>query len=103
MLDIREHDLGLTFKVLVQPRSSKNEIKGLHDDALKVRITAPPVDGAANKACLKFLAKYLDVPASSLAVVSGMSSRTKHIRVNLEPGGDFHKERDRIRKILTSI
>jgi hypothetical protein len=102
MLDIKEQDHGLTFKVFVQPRSSKNEIKGLHGDAVKIRITAPPVDGAANKACLKFLAKYLDVPVSSLEVVAGTSSRTKHIRVEVDKGADFQKELDRIRKLLTS-
>jgi len=98
MLDIKEHDHGFTFKVFVQPRSSKNEIKGLHGDAVKIRITAPPVDGAANKTCLKFLAKCLGVSGSNLEVVSGMSSRTKHIRVNVDKG----EELDRIRKLLAS-
>jgi len=102
MLDIKEHDHALTFKVFVQPRASKNEIKGLHGDAVKIRITAPPVDGAANKTCLKFLAKQLGVPGSNLEVASGKSSRTKHIRVKVDKGADFHKELDRIKKLLTS-
>ena len=102
MLDIKEQDHGLTFKVFVQPRSSKNEIKGLHGDAVKIRITAPPVDGAANKACLKFLAKYIGVPGSNLEVVSGTSSRTKHIHVKVDKGADLQKELDRIRRLLTS-
>lgn len=102
MLDIKEHDDGITFKVFVQPRSSKNEIKGLHGDTVKIRITAPPVDGAANKACLKFLSKCLNVSGSSLEVISGISSRTKHIRVKVDEGGNSQKEFDRIRELLTS-
>jgi uncharacterized protein (TIGR00251 family) len=65
MLNIREDKNGVVFKVRVQPRSSKNQIAGLFDDSLKVRLTAPPVEGEANEACCAFLAKVLAVPSSS--------------------------------------
>ena len=79
MLSIRENSRGIRFNVYVQPRSSKNMIVGLHGDSLKIKVTAPPVEGAANKACIKFLAKCLSVSASSLEITAGRNSRTKTI------------------------
>jgi len=79
MLSIRENTQGIIFKVFVQPRSSKNMIVGLHADSLKVKIAAPPVDGAANKMCVKFLAKRLSVSSSSLEIITGHNSRTKTV------------------------
>ena len=75
---------GVSFKVYVQPKASKNEITGMHGDAIKIRLTAPPVDGAANKMCLKYLAKCMSVPASRLDILSGHSSRTKHVLLKNE-------------------
>ena len=79
MLSIRKTSQGIRFKVYVQPRSSKNMIVGLHGDSLKIKVAAPPVDGAANKACIKFLAKCLSVSASSLDILTGHNCRTKTI------------------------
>ena len=79
MLSIREHPEGITFKIFVQPRSAKNMIVGLHGNALKVKLTAPPVDNAANKMCIKFLAKILGVSKSQIEIISGQTSRTKQI------------------------
>ena len=79
MLSIRENRQGIVFKVFVQPRSSKNMISGLHADSLKVKVTAPPVDGAANRMCIQFLAKCLSVSPSSLEITVGHNSRTKTI------------------------
>ena len=79
MPSIREHPDGVVFNVFVQPRSSKNKIIGLHGDALKIKVTAPPVAGAANKMCLKFLAKCLATPYVRLEIISGQNSRTKQI------------------------
>jgi uncharacterized protein (TIGR00251 family) len=79
MWSIRENPQGILFKVYVKPRSSKNTIVGLHGDSLKVKVAAPPVDGAANKACLKFLARCLSVAPSSLEIVSGHHRRSKTI------------------------
>ncbi|MGD8471309.1 MAG: DUF167 domain-containing protein [Desulfobacteraceae bacterium] len=84
MLLIRKHSRGIVFKVFLQPRSSKNMIVGLHDDSLKLKVTAPPVDEAANKMCIKFLAKRLSVSPSSLEIVSGHGSRKKKILLKSE-------------------
>ena len=79
MLFIQTHSSGLVFKVHVQPRSSRNQVVGLHGDALKVKLTAPPVEGKANQACIELLSEDLSVPKSSLEIVSGRSSRQKHV------------------------
>ena len=76
---IQKHPRGLLIKVFVQPRASKNEIVGRHGDALKIKLTSPPVDGAANKMCVQFLAKCLQVPKSSIEIISGHTSRTKRV------------------------
>lgn len=85
MLQITEKKEGLFFKIAVQPRASRNQVVGLKGDALKIKLTAPPVDGAANKACLQFLAKTLGLPKSALTIHSGASSRTKLILLRLAP------------------
>ncbi len=76
---IEESSQGFTVKVFVQPRSSKNRIEGRHGDALKMRLKAPPVGGAANKMCIEFLAKSIGVPKSAIEILSGHSSRTKRV------------------------
>ena len=79
MLDIQENTRGVVFKVFVQPRSSTNSIAGLHGNALKIKLKAPPVDNAANRMCIQYLAKCLKVPKSSIAILSGNNSRTKRL------------------------
>ena len=81
MVLIKEDTQGITFKVYVQPRSSQNMIVGCHGDAIKIKLTAPPVDNAANKMCVEYLAKTLKIPKSSLEIVSGHNSRTKRMRL----------------------
>jgi uncharacterized protein len=78
---IRESDGGVTFAVRVHPRAKKDVIAGELGDALKVSLTAPPIDGRANEACIEFFAKLLKVPRSSVTIASGQSSRNKVIRV----------------------
>ena len=78
---IQETPDGVIFKVIVQPRGSKNEIIGLQGDSLKIRLTAPPVEGAANKMCIDFLAKSLKVRKSDVEIVQGQRSRTKKMLV----------------------
>jgi uncharacterized protein (TIGR00251 family) len=68
---------GVLLRVLVQPRASRNELAGIQQGALKVRLTAPPVEGAANLECARFLAKILDVAPSAITLVSGHKSRRK--------------------------
>jgi len=65
----------------VHPRSKKNAITGELSDALKISLTAPPVEGRANQACIEFFAKLLKVPRSSVTIASGQTSRNKVIRV----------------------
>lgn len=93
MVPIDEHPQGLVLKIFVQPRASKNMISGVHGDALKVKLTAPPVDGAANKMCLQFLAKWLKVPKSSLDIITGQTARNKTILVHIAEGDKATKER----------
>lgn len=81
MIDIRRKPEGIVFKVFVQPKASKNSIAGEHDRALKIRLTAPPVGGAANKMAVKFLAKQLNRAKSDLEIISGHTSRTKFILI----------------------
>jgi uncharacterized protein (TIGR00251 family) len=70
-----------TLSVRVQPRASCNEVAGLVGDTLKIRLTAPPVEGEANDACLAFLAKLLDLSPSRLAIIQGERSRSKVVRI----------------------
>lgn len=65
------------MRIFVQPRASRNRVVGLQGDELKVSLTAPPVDGAANKACSRFLAKLTGLPRSSVLLISGETSRHK--------------------------
>ena len=78
---LQESDRGVTFAVHVTPRARKDEIGGLHGDAIKVRITAPPVEGAANAHLVKFLAEVLGVPSRQVTIVAGETSRRKVVAV----------------------
>ena len=71
----------LRIRVHVQPRASKNEIVGMHGDALKVRLTAPPVDSAANEALILLLAETLGVARHDVRIVAGATSRAKVVEV----------------------
>ena len=80
-LKIVETGEAVTFAVRVMPRSGRNEVAGVQGDALKVRLTAPPVEGAANAALIEFLAQRLGVRKSAVAIVGGLRSRAKVVRV----------------------
>lgn len=69
------------MKVLLCPRASQNGLVGWQDDYLKIRLTAPPVDGAANAALIKFLAERLKIPARDIELVSGLAGRRKKLRI----------------------
>ena len=81
MISIRENDGSVSFAVRVHPRAKKNAITGQLGDALKVSLTALPVAGRANEACIDFCAKLLRVPRSSVTIASGQNGRNKVIRV----------------------
>jgi len=78
---MQESGSAVTFAVKVHPRAKKNAITGELGDALKISLTAPPIDGKANEACIEFFAKLLKVPRSSVTIASGHTSRSKVIRV----------------------
>ena len=81
MITIRESSGGVGFTIKVHPRARKNAITGEVGNALKLSLTAPPIDGKANAACIEFFAKLLKVPLSSVTIASGQSSREKVIRI----------------------
>ena len=70
---------GAILNLRIVPRASKNAIQGEHGDALKVRLCAPPVDGAANAALIEFLADAFDLPRSRVQLLSGQTSRNKRV------------------------
>jgi uncharacterized protein len=72
---------GVSIKVYAAPRSSSNKVVGVHNGEIKVALAAPPVEGAANRALVEFLAKALGVPKGNVSLVSGEGSRHKVVRV----------------------
>lgn len=82
MLYLREDKDGVVFKVRVQPKAAHNQLAGLFEDAIKLRLTAPPVEGEANEACRKFFARLLSVPRSQVEILSGHTGRNKTVKVN---------------------
>jgi hypothetical protein len=72
---------GIVLNIRVVPRASRSEIVGLHDGALKIRIAAPPVDGAANAELIKILANTFNVAKSNVEIISGVASKTKQCRI----------------------
>jgi uncharacterized protein (TIGR00251 family) len=76
-----QHGCGLTFAVRVVPRASSSGIVGEHDGALRVRVAAPPVEGAANRELIKVLAKSFELPQNAVEIVSGTNSKSKTVRI----------------------
>ena len=72
---------GIRIEVYVQPRAAKTELAGVHDGHPKIRLAAPPVDGAANAALVEFVAKRLKIAKSRVRVVGGLTSRRKVLEV----------------------
>jgi uncharacterized protein len=81
MVLLRESKNGLTFDIQVIPHASRAEISGMQDGVLKIKVTAPPVEGAANEACIKLLAKELGLKKSHMEISSGAKSRKKTVMV----------------------
>jgi uncharacterized protein (TIGR00251 family) len=81
MISIHDTPAGATFAVKIHPRARKDAITGELEDALKLSLKAPPVEGRANEACIEFLANLLKVPRSSVTIASGQNSARKVIRV----------------------
>jgi hypothetical protein len=72
---------GCTLSVRVHPGARKNGVTGVHADALKIALSAPPVDGKANEALIAFVADALHLPRTRIALVSGLTSRAKMVRI----------------------
>lgn len=81
MLDLRQSGPDVLLPVSVQARASRTALAGVHGEALKLQLTAPPVEGAANEACLRLLAEILGISRARLAIVKGSRARQKLIRI----------------------
>jgi uncharacterized protein len=98
MIPIHDTSGGASFEVKVHPRAKKNAITGELGNALKLSLTAPPIDGKANAACIEFFAKFLEVPRSSVTIASGLGSRNKVIWVAGLSAGELAKRLKRVWK-----
>lgn len=78
---IQIKDDGILVSLYIQPKSSKNQVVGIHNGAFKLKIKAPPVDGAANKECIKFISKEIKIPKSSITIISGHTGRQKKVLI----------------------
>lgn len=86
---LKELEGVVHLEVKVQPRSSRNQILGEQDGALRIKLTSPPVDGEANQALLEFLARQLKIPRKSLRIIRGEASRLKLLEVTGLSGNDI--------------
>jgi uncharacterized protein len=82
MINFTEKDGALIFAVRVIPRSSKSEIVGEYDGALKIKLNSPPVDGAANDELVKLLAKQFGVSRAQIEILSGQTSKSKQVKIS---------------------
>ena len=82
MVKLTARDNMITFTVRVQPRASQTAIVGELDGALRLRLAAPPVDGAANEELIRWLAKFFDVPRAAIEILSGATAKQKLIRIS---------------------
>ncbi len=98
MAFFRTIDKGVVVNIVVQPRSSKTMIAGIHNNTLKVKLTSPPVDGEANKTLIKFLSKLFKVPKSTLNIIKGETSRSKQVLIPVDD-----TTRDRVISTLESL
>ena len=92
MISFNESPGGVTFAVKVHPRGKKDAITGELGDALKLSLTAPPVEGRANQACIDFFAKLLNLPRSSITIAAGESGRRKLIRITGLSAAELRKK-----------
>ena len=98
MLPIKDTAAGATFTVKIHPRAKHNAITGTLGDALKISLTAPPLEGRANQACIEFLAGLLKLPRISITIAAGQTSRNKLIRIS---GVSAAEVEARLRRFVT--
>lgn len=90
--NLHDGKLGAAVSVRITPRMPKNEISEILDDGtIKIRLTAPPVDGKANQALIEFLAKILQISASSIEIIAGQTGRNKLITIMNMDSDEVHK------------
>jgi len=94
---VRSADNGVLLNIYVQPRAAKNEVVGIQGEELKVRLTSPPVEGAANKLCREFFAGLLGVSRSDVALIAGDKSRHKRLLIS---GATLDEVRNRLAILL---
>ncbi len=103
MINIQTSAEGVTFWVYVQPRAARKKIVGSHETALKIKLNAPPVGGAANKQCIEVLAKALGVPKSTVTISSGQTNRRKQIIIRPKQGEMKREEQNSIKEKLIQL
>lgn len=81
MIPIRDHPEGATFAVRVQPRASRTGIAGIHGEALRIALAAPPIDGRANDELLDYFANLFSVSRSAVHILAGGNARNKIVRI----------------------
>lgn len=81
LIDYTEQENSITFAVRVVPRASRSGVAGEHDGALRVRVNAPPVEGAANEELMRLLARVFDVPVRAVEIIGGHATKFKRIRI----------------------
>jgi uncharacterized protein len=99
-IPIKKTKNGIRFSVTIQPKCSQNAIFGIHDYSLKIHLTSLPLNGAANKACVKFLAKQIGVSPANVSIVSGLTSRKKIIQIDNLTKETFLQKTQQIQKNL---
>lgn len=92
MIPVRESGRGVSFTVKVHPRARKNAITGEVGEALKLALTAPPVEGKANQAVIEFFADLFEIPRSSVTITSGLTSRLKVVQIGGLNAGQVSKK-----------
>jgi uncharacterized protein (TIGR00251 family) len=95
MIPLEESSAGVSFRVRVVPRAGRTAIAGERGEALLVRLAAPPVEGAANEALVRFLARLLDVPQRQVTIAAGERSRDKIVRIAGVPAADIRSALER--------
>jgi uncharacterized protein len=100
---LTEKPEGILINVFVQPRSAQNTIVGYYKDALKIKLTAPPVEGAANKSCIDLLAKSLKLPKSTIEIKFGHTGKSKGVLIHINDEKSNQNERRRIIEFLSSF
>ena len=82
MIPLTESPQGISFAVRVQPRAKRDAIVGVVGEALKIALTAPPIEGRANEALIEFFSELLGIPRAAIAILSGQQNRNKVVRIS---------------------